>query len=74
MFYSGFTEDSDLEKTSQIALRSCPKQTKEEPGYTHRQVLVETKNKTKLVVEHKKSTHLKLMILVFWKDARAWAH
>ena len=47
MFYSGFTEDSDLEKTSQIALRSCPKQTKEEPGYTHREVFGWKQNKTK---------------------------
>lgn len=49
MLYSVFTEYYDLEKTSQIALRYCPKETEEEPGYTHREVFGWKKqNKTNL--------------------------
>ena len=68
---------------SQIALRSCSKEVREEPGFIG--VFAGKKqNRTKHVVEHQKSTanhkktrHLKLMILVLfyvWENARVRAH
>ena len=70
-----------LETASQIALRNCPREVKNEPGYIG--VFAEKTKKQKHVVEHQKITarhrnrHLKLMILVLfyvWEDARVWAH
>ena len=62
-------------RASQIALRHCSKEVREEPGYIGR--FDQKKSWLQMITDNHKNRHLKLTTLVIfcvWKDARVWAH
>ena len=61
---------------SQIALRDCYKEVREEPGYLGHFARKTGSRNTKRSLLIKETRHLKLMNLVIfyvWKNIRAWA-
>ena len=77
VLFSRHTEDLSQETASQIALRDCSEDVREEPGYLgHFARKTGSQNiKRSLLIKETRCVKLRNLVLFYvWEDSRVWAH